>query len=71
VKVAVLGAGAWGTALAKVLSANGHAVTLWARNPGALEEIVCTNAPCPVWNGRAAGGVNRTSRARSRARTAW
>jgi glycerol-3-phosphate dehydrogenase (NAD(P)+) len=25
-----------------VLSANGHAVTLWARNPGALEEIVCT-----------------------------
>ncbi len=29
--LAVLGAGAWGTVLAKVLAENGHAVRLWAR----------------------------------------
>jgi glycerol-3-phosphate dehydrogenase (NAD(P)+) len=37
--VAVLGAGAWGTALAKVLHENGHAVTLWTRDADALAEI--------------------------------
>ncbi|PQM45645.1 Glycerol-3-phosphate dehydrogenase [NAD(P)+] [Mycobacterium talmoniae] len=31
--VAVMGAGAWGTALAKVLADAGSAVTLWARRP--------------------------------------
>ena len=29
----VLGAGSWGTALAQLLAANGHAVTLWMRDP--------------------------------------
>ena len=38
-KVTVVGAGAWGTALAKVLHANGHAVTLWSRDAAALDEI--------------------------------
>lgn len=37
-KVAVLGAGSWGTALAQVLAENGHQVTLWSR-PG-TEDIV-------------------------------
>lgn len=32
VKVAVLGAGSWGTALAQVLAEKGHSVRLWARN---------------------------------------
>lgn len=32
-KVAVLGSGSWGSALAKVLSDNGHAVSLWGRRP--------------------------------------
>jgi glycerol-3-phosphate dehydrogenase (NAD(P)+) len=33
-KVSVLGAGAWGTALANLLHQNKHEVTLWAHDPG-------------------------------------
>ena len=36
---AVLGAGAWGTALAKVLHENGSAVTLWDIDPALLNEL--------------------------------
>ena len=42
-RIAVLGAGAWGTALAISLSANtssGHHVTLWTRSPDHLAELV-------------------------------
>lgn len=38
-KVAVLGAGAWGTALALRLNAGGHAVTLWGHNEGHLADL--------------------------------
>ncbi|HWY77246.1 MAG TPA: NAD(P)H-dependent glycerol-3-phosphate dehydrogenase [Verrucomicrobiae bacterium] len=37
--VAVLGAGAWGTALARLLSQSGTAVTLWRHDSGRLEEL--------------------------------
>src|ERR1051325_2039306 len=37
--VAVLGTGAWGSALAKVLHDNGHSVTLWSRNGDLLREL--------------------------------
>jgi glycerol-3-phosphate dehydrogenase (NAD(P)+) len=37
---AVVGAGAWGTALADLLAANGHAVRLWAREADVVECIV-------------------------------
>jgi glycerol-3-phosphate dehydrogenase (NAD(P)+) len=37
--VAVLGAGAWGTALAKLLLENGHTVTLWGHDPEHLEAV--------------------------------
>ena len=38
-KLAVLGAGAWGTALAKVIAENGHEIVLWAHQPELLETI--------------------------------
>ena len=38
-KITVLGAGAWGTALAKVLHENGNAVALWDIDAETLEEL--------------------------------
>lgn len=38
-KTTVLGAGAWGTALARVLYQANHAVTLWGHNPEHLDEL--------------------------------
>jgi glycerol-3-phosphate dehydrogenase (NAD(P)+) len=37
--VAVVGAGSWGTALAKVLADKGSRVTLWGRSPEQLADI--------------------------------
>ena len=34
-KIAVIGAGSWGTALAQQLACNGNEVGLWARKPEA------------------------------------
>lgn len=38
-RVTVLGAGAWGTALAKLAAENGHPTTLWARDASLLQAI--------------------------------
>ena len=38
-KITVLGAGAWGTALAKVLHENGNAVALWDIDTDTLDEL--------------------------------
>jgi glycerol-3-phosphate dehydrogenase (NAD(P)+) len=38
-KCAVIGAGAWGTALSNLLAANGHAVALWAREPDVVDAV--------------------------------
>ena len=38
-RITVLGAGAWGTALAKILHENGNAVTLWDMNAARSAEI--------------------------------
>ncbi len=40
--MAVLGAGSWGTALAILLGRNGHAVTLWGRDPVAIEAMAAS-----------------------------
>lgn len=37
--IGVIGAGGWGTALAKLLSEKGHAVTLWCHDPETLKQI--------------------------------
>jgi len=38
-RCAVIGAGAWGTALADLLASNGHDVSLWAREPDVVQSI--------------------------------
>lgn len=38
-EIAILGGGSWGTALAILLSRNGHRVTLWTRRPEHAEEL--------------------------------
>lgn len=38
-KISVVAAGSWGTALSMVLNSNGHKVTVWARNADHIETI--------------------------------
>lgn len=38
--IAILGAGAWGTTLAKLAAAKGHSVHLWSRQQGDLQAVV-------------------------------
>ena len=38
-KITVLGAGAWGTALAAILQNGGHAVTIWGHDATHLEAM--------------------------------
>jgi glycerol-3-phosphate dehydrogenase (NAD(P)+) len=47
VSIGVIGAGAWGTALAQMLAAGGERVLLWALEPGLAEQInqARTNTP--------------------------
>ena len=37
-KIGVLGAGTWGTALARLLCENGHDVTIWSALPEELKK---------------------------------
>src|SRR5262245_16129849 len=46
-KVSVLGAGAWGTVLARLLHTGSHQVTLWGHNRERLEEIRRTGKNLP------------------------
>ncbi|MBC7894627.1 MAG: NAD(P)-dependent glycerol-3-phosphate dehydrogenase [Cytophagaceae bacterium] len=43
-KIAVVGGGAWGTALAHVFGSRGHEVTLWAREADVVEHINASHA---------------------------
>jgi glycerol-3-phosphate dehydrogenase (NAD(P)+) len=38
-RCAVIGAGAWGTALADLLARNGHEVAMWAREPEVVASV--------------------------------
>lgn len=38
-RIGIIGAGAWGTALASVVAQNGHNVQIWAREPDVVEAI--------------------------------
>ncbi|UCF40835.1 MAG: NAD(P)-dependent glycerol-3-phosphate dehydrogenase [Gemmatimonadota bacterium] len=38
-RIAVIGAGSWGTTLADLLAGNGHEVRIWAREPEVVESI--------------------------------
>ena len=38
-KIAVLGAGSWGSVLAKVLVENGHEVALWSNSQAQVDEL--------------------------------
>ena len=49
-KVAVIGSGGWGTALALILVENGHEVTLWSHTP-AKTEILRTTKENPMLKG--------------------
>ena len=41
-KIAILGAGTWGTALGKILHRNGHTVALWSALPSEVEILTST-----------------------------
>lgn len=43
-KIAVIGAGSWGTALAQLLACNGNEVGLWARKPEVVEAVNASHA---------------------------
>src|SRR5882762_1320369 len=38
-RIAIIGAGSWGTALAVIAARAGHEVQLWARNPDVVDSI--------------------------------
>ena len=42
-KISVIGAGAWGTALAEVISRQGNEVNLWAREDNVVKSINTSN----------------------------
>lgn len=49
--IAVLGSGAWGTALAVLLARNGHPVWLWGNDPAQLEHLARSRANPPALPG--------------------
>jgi len=51
VQIGVIGAGAWGTALAQVLASDGSPVLLWAREPALVGEINQRRANTPYLPG--------------------
>ena len=42
--ISILGAGAWGTALAEVMSRQGHQINLWAKESAVVSSINSSHA---------------------------
>jgi glycerol-3-phosphate dehydrogenase (NAD(P)+) len=59
--IAVLGAGAWGTALANVAARNGRRVSLWARDPAAIASMAVRRESLGLPGIRLDEGVTPTS----------
>ncbi len=55
-----MGAGAWGTALAKVLADSGNNVRLWARRPELADEINRTHRNADYLDGELPGSIRAT-----------
>ena len=51
--IGIIGAGGWGTALAKVLCEKGNEVTLWCHGEKSYQEIQEKNENCSYQIGRA------------------
>src|SRR5438045_634325 len=60
-RITVLGAGAWGTALANVAARAGRRVTLWARDPDAAATMARTRASSRLAGVRLEDGVAITA----------
>jgi len=60
-RIAVLGAGSWGTALALAANRAGRSVTLWARDPKAAESIGRNRENSKLPNAKLDPGINVTS----------
>lgn len=59
--IGVIGAGAWGTALAQALASDGSDVLLWAREPELVREINETRTNTPYLpSARLSAGVRAT-----------
>ena len=61
-QITVLGAGSWGTALAALMAANGHAVRLWAREVSLIEALLAAHENARYLPGIALGpGIQPTA----------
>jgi glycerol-3-phosphate dehydrogenase (NAD(P)+) len=60
-RIAVLGAGAWGSALANVTARAGRTVTLWARDPKTAAAIAATRESSRLPGVKLADGIEVTS----------
>ena len=70
-KIGVLGAGTWGTALARMLAGNGCDVTMWSALPDELKAMSVTHAhpnlpgmclPAGCWLHRSGGYAHAASK---------